>query len=125
MVEEQIAWAAGIFEGGGSILSVNGGRQRRLALRMTDEDVVRRWAAAVNANVLGPYSNDRDDGSVRKQVWVCHLNGRRADRMLARFWPWLGERRRGRAVQLGFHPGTVTPRGNVLSPGGEFRPRQP
>ena len=100
--DSELAWAAGLFEGEGSIVQYNnGGRPYlRLALRMTDEDVVRHFAVVANESVLGPYDHQQNDGHVRKPVWVCHVNGTRAARVLELFWPYLGSRRRARATEL-------------------------
>jgi hypothetical protein len=54
-----IAWAAGLFEGEGSIHFPTGARVAvRMELTMTDEDVVRRFHKAVKCGKFyGPYNN--------------------------------------------------------------------
>jgi hypothetical protein len=99
------AWAAGIFEGAGAVVTINGGRDLRLALNLTDEDVVRRYAQIVESRVLGPYrARAGADGSSRRPTFRCNLNCRFAIAALARMWPWLGSRRRDRCRELGFEP---------------------
>lgn len=98
-----MAWAAGLFEGTGSI--VRSGTTLRLMLAMSDEDVVRRYAQVVGTRVLGPYAYPvQADGSLRKPAWKCYVNGLRAELVLTAFWPYLGDRRRARARELGFEP---------------------
>jgi hypothetical protein len=100
---EEWAWAAAIFEGAGTIVTVNGGRDLRLALHLTDADLAVRYAAIVGARLLGPYPGAPTAGGVpRRPSYRCNLNGRRATAALTEMWPWLGERRRSRLVALGF-----------------------
>lgn len=83
------AWAAGIFEMAGAVVTINSGRDLRLALNLTDEDVVRRYAEIVESRVLGPY-HARPDGALRLPTFRCNLNcrfairGARQDVALAR-----------------------------------------
>ena len=67
---EEIAWAAGLFEGEGSIYPSGSGV--RLALKMTDEEPIRRFAKIVKrGSVYGPYSYERwSDGHKRKPFWT-------------------------------------------------------
>lgn len=88
--KEQLAWAAGIFEGEGTVTK---GRDRPgwwLAVRMTDEDIIRQLAVVLGGMVYGPY--DPDDG-VRKPVWVWKVGGPGAERVARLLYPYLGERR--------------------------------
>jgi len=89
--QQRIAWAAGLFEGEGSISSSRE-RQVRLRLWMTDEDVVRRFCEIVGVgHVKGPYG-PYDRGT--KQLWAWDLI-KKADvkKVLEMFQPWLGARR--------------------------------
>lgn len=109
--DEEWAWAAGIFEGAGSFVTINRGRDLRMALNLTDEDVVRRYATIVGSRVLGPYvTPPGSDGTPRRPTFRCNLNCRFALVALARMWPWLGSRRRGRCRELGFAPSRPTAR---------------
>lgn len=67
----EIAWAAGLFEGEGTITAVNG--RPRLALKMVAEASVRRFGAAVGVGVVyGPYGPYRSQlGTQPYFVWMA------------------------------------------------------
>lgn len=97
--EESIAWAAGFFEGEGSITETGG----RLVLRIhnTDGEALGRFAAVVErGKIYGPYENASRDGCRRKPfyAWVAHE--REAVAVLDLFWRWLSTRRLARAEEL-------------------------
>ena len=101
MSDIEIAWAAGLFEGEGTITSAkrpNGKRHLRLALGSTDEDVVRRFHAAVGVgSVGGPYGPYVEG---RKPHWQWHSACRKANQALDLLLPHLGERRVARAEEV-------------------------
>lgn len=97
--KSDIAWAAGLFEGEGSIVTNDG--HIRLQLKMTDEDVVRRFAMVLGGNVTGPYSYEQADGHKRKPAWCWSINGAKAKGAARAMEPWLGKRRRARMAALG------------------------
>lgn len=101
--QTETAWAAGLFEGAGTI--VRHGSALRLSLKTTDRDVADAFARITRSNLLGPYRDDRAGGRPRQPTYVVHLNGERAEWWLRRFWPWLQGRRRAKALELGFDPG--------------------
>lgn len=91
---ENIAWAAGLFEGEGSVYAntVRQGayRQAHLALTMTDEQPVRRFAAIVGANVYGPFQ----PAAGRKQIWRASLTSHVGISVVFTLLrPWLSPRR--------------------------------
>lgn len=96
-----LAWATGLFEGEGSLgVYGNGGvgRVSTMRLVMSDEDIVRRFAAIVGVGrVDGPlaYKN-----SV-KPLWSWKST-RTYDcaRLLARMWPLLSLRRQAQAQPI-------------------------
>jgi hypothetical protein len=64
---DEIAWAAGLFEGEGCISTTT--YRLQVALVMTDEDMVRRFDAIVErGKVYGPY-HPPSHGPRRKQFW--------------------------------------------------------
>ena len=66
------AWAAGLFEGEGSISS-SAAQRPRLQLKMTNEESVRRFASAMGVGkVYGPYGPYPSDLSkVAVWMWVA------------------------------------------------------
>ena len=88
----EIAWAAGLFDGEGTA-TVCGGRSR-LAVKMADEESVRRFHhAVVVGKVYGPYEHRAAtlrDGSPRRPsfMWVAEkTDAIAAARLLL---PWIG-----------------------------------
>ena len=99
-----IEWAAGLFEGEGCIFLSKDKRHKRLALTMTDYDVVRKFAEVVSLpnNVSLSQTNSLNkDGSPRKPAWACRT-GRRADivRILSMLLPYFGDRRAYKALNV-------------------------
>lgn len=96
-----IAWAAGLFEGEGSIVCypiprrINSIRTS-LSLQMSDQDVVRRFGEIVGCgSLLGPYKGQRS-GNKDKFLWQAQ-NFRDCMYVLGQIYPYLGERRRAKA----------------------------
>lgn len=93
----EFAWAAGVFEGEGSVIQrgvTSGGNTRTAAitLGMTDEDVVRRICAAFECGkVTGPHYHANPD---YKPFWVLKVT-RRSDLLplAMRLLEFTGERR--------------------------------
>jgi hypothetical protein len=89
----QIAWAAGLFEGEGSVIASEdhaGHWVTQMKLRSTDQDVVLRFARYVGyGQVSGPlYSKSG------KPLWSWQIAKRSEILRLWRlFQPWLGTRR--------------------------------
>jgi hypothetical protein len=100
---EQLAWAAGLFEGEGWIV-VRPKRTRgelrhraQLGLQSADVDVVRHFASVVGVgNVGGPYGHE---GYKPSWLWQT-ASFEYVQATIAMLWPWLGERRRGRAKEV-------------------------
>jgi len=116
---EQIAWAAGLFEGEGSFTQrsrrYGKGRYPSASLAMTDEDVVRRFHEIVGmGNVNGPYDHGGNKLRWRWEIGVLQ-DFREFVEMMS---PWLGTRRSGRALELlAEEEGHVTERGQAISRG--------
>jgi hypothetical protein len=92
------AWAAGLFEGEGCISNVNV-TGVNLLLGMTDEDVVRRFHAAVGVGVVGgPYRNREEPKYKSTFRWVTY-NKKDTKKVLELFLPFFGERRKQRALE--------------------------
>jgi hypothetical protein len=100
---EEWAWAAGIFEGFGTVTTLNEGRDLRLALHLTERDLAERYAAIVGVRLLGPYSGPPTaSGTARRPSFRCNLNGRNAVAAARNMRDWLGAGTRGRIAELGF-----------------------
>lgn len=98
-----IAWCGGLFEGEGSMgfWRHRKSRQPKLQLNMTDEDTVRRFSGIFGLSLIrGPYCYN----SKHKPQWVWSVGGfEKVQAVLAMLWPWLGERRRVKAIGVLAH----------------------
>lgn len=98
---EDLAWAAGLFEGEGYITY---GQQHsdsvrlRLGLNITDEDVIRQFHKIVGVGTLsGPHVRP---GSHHKPIWTWYASSfEAAQALIAAFYPWLHSRRRAKALE--------------------------
>lgn len=92
---EDLAWAAGLYEGEGTVCRAR--TSRFLSLTSTDEDVVLRFREAVGmGQVTGPYGPHPPRGKKVYWTWrVCNFEHRQA--VTALLWDWLSPRRK---VQL-------------------------
>ena len=95
----EIAWAAGLYEGEGSVVLTEWGL--KLQIRMTDEDVLEHLRTILGGNLNGPYQYNVEGRPPRKPFWIWSLGGPEVDRVCRLLEPWLGKRRRGRMEQLG------------------------
>ena len=107
----EVAWCAGLFEGEGCLYNTNGRRLSpqhhiTMMINLTDYDVLARFAAIVEGKVRGPYHNaSMKAAGNRKPSWTWQeAKEARVAEILAAFWPYLGERRKERAIELGFDP---------------------
>lgn len=99
LAANSLAWAAGLFEGEGSIIYAR--KNIQLSMSTTDEDILRRFSAVVGGKVYGPcrYTRRVKPGFY-KDVFHWRLNGiANVQTALRLFWPWLGIRRRARAAE--------------------------
>jgi hypothetical protein len=101
--DEEIAWAAGLFEGEGTITQNSG--VVNLRVTSTDGDVLDRFAEVVGAGkVYGSYVYTRPDGCKRKPfyVWVCQ--GSAIEDVVRMLVIWLSPRRLKQAQDHGLSP---------------------
>lgn len=99
-----IAWAAGLFEGEGTVVVQWSTRSPRkyvqLVIAMTDEDVVREFARVVGG--VGSVNGPRMNGKLgRKPIWKWSAAGTKAETVLALpgFVDRLGARRTSRIAE--------------------------
>lgn len=94
-----LAWAAGLFEGEGCIQCPRPANRRKaypgLSLCMTDEDVVRRFHLTVECGTVRKREPRREGW---KAAWVWSTQqAREVERLLMAFLPYLGSRRASKA----------------------------
>lgn len=106
--DEQIAWAAGVFEGEGCITHHTG--RLAVTVKNTDHWLVSRFLSAVGiGKVYGPYENRCRDAYKRKVFWVWMAFEDDAREVIGALSPWLSPRRLERARELaGFPVETIT-----------------
>lgn len=93
-----IAWAAGIFEGEGTLFLTSQTNSPCAALRMTDEDVVRRFAEIIRR---GRVTEVIDPRPQCKPLWSWRLGTKDDVGVLIKlFYPYLGQRRRAKADEV-------------------------
>lgn len=103
------AWAAGLFEGEGTIYLAKkkSGNSPMLSLSSTDRDVVRRFHRILGVGRIdGPYQVGEN-----KPYWMwCVSSYAKVQWIVILFWRWLGKRRKNRAreILVSLH-GTVVP----------------
>lgn len=99
---EEFAWAAGLFEGEGSITLAP---RPRLQMKMADEDVVRRFGEILGVGKVygpyGPYGYDPPNRLQKKPVWMWVCEGRAAGEVVEVLRPWLSPRRLAQARNVG------------------------
>ena len=95
---EEVIWAAGLFEGEGTITIArlpSGKQYPRIKVKMTDEDVIAKFASIFDMT----YRSVQKDKSWQehwKDAWYTDCTGKKAYAVLMAIYPWLGTRRRTR-----------------------------
>ncbi len=118
---ERWAWAAGLFEGEGSvILSTTGdkGYQRRLDITNTERDILEQ---AIEFTGLGRIIADprgKKPAHHKQRLYWYVSAWREIEEVASRMWPFLLARRRGRLGELLDHPPAYT---TELAPDGRRR----
>jgi hypothetical protein len=100
-LDSNIAWAAGLFEGEGSIhVSSQGNRYRwprvQITLGSTDHDVVARFVEIVG---VGRIHTQTRPNRNHRTMYRWDVRGLEAAAILKAFMPWLGARRRAKAEE--------------------------
>lgn len=86
-----LAWAAGIFEGEGSVFSPAGTATLTLQMNMTDLDVMESFRDIMGGKLYGPYLRTNQLG--KKPRWDWYQSGEAAHESIQRLLPYLGVRR--------------------------------
>lgn len=111
---EDMAWAAGLFEGEGCIVArtrrgptkKDGTGERRpfvlmeLMLVMTDRDVVERFNRVLGVGNTNPRRRTKSTQTHWKDQWVWRAGGTGALALYEQLRPYLGERRRRRGDEV-------------------------
>ncbi len=93
--EADIAWAAGLFEGEGSITRT-WGAHLHISLASTDKDVIDRFREIAGVGGIGGWQGEPP----RKYTHQWYADGEAADQWLRTMLPYLGLRRTARAKEL-------------------------
>jgi hypothetical protein len=97
-MDEELAWAAGLLDGDGTI-ACNAGRYLQVALGSTDEELLRRFREAVGAgSVTGPYDRRSATRWSRKPQFFYQAYAR-GHEIVSSLWPMLGDERRQQALR--------------------------
>lgn len=106
-MDDEFAWACGLFEGEGSITYLprtedSRWKRRRLEMSSTDKDVLERFLKAVGVGTItGPRSRIGPNGEPRKDIYAWHATcWDDIANLLPCMLPWLGERRKAKAEAL-------------------------
>lgn len=101
MTPEEIAWAAGLFEGEGCISTTDTRVGIRLQVVMCDRDVVERFYRLVGVGTFNQVQRQPSWPAHHRDKWKWYCGSYQETRELLNLLvPWLGERRRARALEL-------------------------
>jgi len=96
---EKLIWAAGLFEGEGTIYihsykrkNGNMSYQLTMAVTMTDEDCVKNFSETIGG-WFGNHHLREDINDKRKRSWVCCLSGPRASKAINSMLPFFQSQR--------------------------------
>jgi hypothetical protein len=97
---EELAWAAGFFDGEGCFSFSPAGRYVCVSIGQTEREPLDRFQRAVQlGNVLGPYDMRKNDRWVRKPQYFYRANGyERVQAIAALLWFKLGLVKREQAI---------------------------
>jgi len=98
-----IAWAAGLFEGEGTIYFYNQSKRYKLGLKMTDKDVMDKFFNIFKVGRLyGPYTpkEKKLNGENRKDFWIWQCwNHSEVNGLLKKLLPYFGKRRAAKTIE--------------------------
>jgi hypothetical protein len=104
---EEIIWAAGLFEGEGTIgcwrqpTSQRNGVTLTTRIVMTDEDIMHRFADALDSFGLELKINKAGrlyGGEKKLRYTIQTYQFEKSQAIITMFWSWLGSRRRKQAI---------------------------
>jgi hypothetical protein len=89
---KDIAWVAGLIEGEGCFTFNKG--TPRLAIDMTDKDVLDKLASFIGGTVNGPYPRKKRNGEPAKDAWELAIYGKHAAGWAMTIYDMMGCRRK-------------------------------
>ena len=101
MTSTQIAWAAGLFEGEGCMSFKHNGNGKiypRLYLKMTDKDVVEKFASTVGYGNVNLVPSPRSEWKDAFAWEISKMSEVR--RIISSFLPFFGDRRAHKALDI-------------------------
>jgi hypothetical protein len=96
---EQVAWAAGLFEGEGCFTMTARKRTPRASMYMTDEETVRRFHAIMGVGSVTA-TNPPSRPAHHKPQWMWCANGKDVETVLCLLRPFLSSRRLERGEEI-------------------------
>lgn len=100
---ENLAWAAGVYEGEGTVYKTAAG-QIQMKVKMSDEDVIRKFHKIIGTGTVVPYNDTREGSENYKPLWVWRSQCRaEVMAVLVALFTWLGERRRAKITEVLSH----------------------
>lgn len=93
-----LAWAAGIFEGEGTVFTRVGTGSPILQINMTDLDVLESVRDILGGKIYGPYL--RTNAFQKKPRWDWCQSGEEAHETVQRLLPYLGTRRQAQVAAV-------------------------
>jgi hypothetical protein len=100
---EQVAWAAGLFEGEGcwnAYVRQSGKVQMQARLGMTDRDVVERFAAIVGCGSISVRTFSGEHAHWKPAFDWCVYEAEKVREVIELLLPYMGERRRAKALEV-------------------------
>ena len=91
--ENEVAWAAGLYEGEGTLYWANNKHCYCLRVKMTDPDVVNHFGAMWDLKVYGPYTH-KNNPEYKPWTQTETSNPDKIFAIVCDMYPYLGERRR-------------------------------
>jgi hypothetical protein len=96
---KDIAWVAGILEGEGSFQLTNEGRSPRIALSMTDKDIIERFRSIVDNTLTITIASDKRKETY-KDNYRLTVNGSLAVEWMMTVYCLMGIRRRAKIKEI-------------------------
>lgn len=96
--QAEIAWAAGVFEGEGSVSWNERNHQARFSMAMTDRDVMERFISIIGSRATLTMSKLRDPKYKTIFQWACLYD--EFEPLCELFRPWLCNRRLNKMTEV-------------------------